>query len=289
MNSALLRTVLALLACLAFLPVAAACGPSPGRKATLEYRGKVEPRIQREQVVWGRIAELKDELDDDWNGPRYYPYLEGTAAPFYRDAAGFLAGLEPVDARVADAHRELRAFLAARLRFVELELQRRERMKRSGKHLQGLRTKQFAADQAVGAYREAVGPDGAFDGRLNETISLSERCYEELVRPCVDGRADPDAVVDTLRKRYLPAFQDLRSGRFPNDDASALLRELIILHDEAFQLMASDVPGPGGQTTVLVLELIEMQKAVLASSAAAAEAERAREAFRKAFAAAGRD
>lgn len=285
-----LRTLLAVLAVVAAIVAlgGTGCGPSEARRAGDAYRAQVRKRIEGEPVVWNRIAELKDELDENWSGPRYYPYLENTALPFYRDFDGSLAALEPVAAPCADAHRELRAYVASKKRFVELEIARRDRMRRAGKALSGFREKQFAADRAVDAYRQAVGPDGAMDARVADVVRLSARYFEETVAPCIDGRSDGDDVVDELRKRVLPALREMRSGRFPNDEPSERLRELLALQDESFQLLASDLPGADGKSVPVVLEFIGMQKAVAAAAAAAAEAERAREAFQKAFAALSR-
>jgi hypothetical protein len=215
------------------------CGPSELRVALDAYRTRVRPLLEKEDAVWRRISDLLQELDDDPRGPRYFAYLERTAAPFYATLRSALDEAAPPPGPLADAHRDLLAFADLRKEFLRIEGDRRFLLEKDVSR--ALREADIRAGAAFAEYETAVGNDVP-DPRYGELRMVVAHLADRVLPPLYDGSGDVEAATAEIRKSVLPKLRELRDSRYADDPGSKALRLAVVLTEERWQLGVESLP-----------------------------------------------
>lgn len=232
------RSAIALLAGLAL--ALAGCGPSPLRREFEAYRAEVAPLLDKEREVTSGLDTLIRELDEDPRGPRYYPYLERTAAPFYDRFRERVGALTPKDARIASVHADLVAFADLRRRFATGEVRRRDLVRDPA--VARSEEAQITAGAAQTDYLDLLRDDGP-DPRYSDLRSLQDTVLRERLPAVYEGRTDVEEVAEGIRRTTLPRIREIRDSRYDDDERSKALRRAVVLTDEAMATLVDALPA----------------------------------------------
>jgi hypothetical protein len=240
----------------------ASCGDDALRSAVDAYRTRVEPYLVRDDQVWTTVEDLARDIGADPKGPRYFPYLESSAAPFYDEMRTALAAMAPAAEPLAAPHADLRRYADLRREFVRMEFERRKLL--ADPVVSSADEARIQAGIAETEYVEALR-DELPDSRFAELGSLRDEVLLRMLPDLRAGRRDVGGAVEQIRRHVLPKLRSLRDARYAEDARSQALRRAVALADDAMRAFVDALPAH-----------VALARATDAASANAREAEEAR-------------
>jgi hypothetical protein len=194
------RAALLLLA----LALAAACGGDAAKKEFLSYEASIEAPMAEDGTMDARLTDFMEDIRTaNARTEDLATYAAGQALPFYRRFAEVVGKVGPAAEGLAAAHGVLREYVAARIAALDAVQElvaagNRDSMKRLRELEAGL----------LQARRETLqATQGQFQDRemgeaFRESVLFAQQSWEPFQR----GQVAPEALLEALRSRLLPAL-----------------------------------------------------------------------------------